>query len=222
MSSKKSKNISITKLIDDNKVLLKNVFLTLIAQLFITFIVAYSLRYYPEITELLRNLGFMLFLFIFSLVILWFIANPTYSTSTRLIAFTVFSIIFGFFLSILNRVNPSILAGALGGTLSIFLIMFVSGIILTSYGYDLSLLGAFLFISLLMLIIVEVLSICFGISKTSRKVQLYIGLIIFSFYILYDTYEVVKQKDFVSGAVSYYLDLINIFLKLVQLMSMNK
>jgi FtsH-binding integral membrane protein len=205
----------IVTLLEQNTTLLRNVFLTLIAQLLITFVVVYSLRYYPQVTELLRNLWFSLLLFVICIILIFFIASP-YSIPIRLFCFTLFSIVFGVLLSYLNRVSPAILTSALAGTIGIFVVMFIAGFILTSYGYNLTWLGVILFISLLMLIIVQLLSLCFGVGDTTRKIQLYIGLVIFSLYILFDTFDVVKRKDFIDGAMSYYLDIINIFIRLVQ------
>jgi FtsH-binding integral membrane protein len=211
----------LSKLISQNSTLLKNVFITLIAQLTVTFIVVYVLRDFPQITDMLRNLWFILLLFFISIGLMLMTISP-FSTYIRLTMFTLFSVVFGILLSYLNRINPSILKAALAGTIGIFIFMFIAGSILTSYGYNLSWLGGILFISLFMLIIVQLLSLCFGIDNNTRKVQLYIGLVIFSLYILYDTYDVVKNKDFITGALSYYLDIINIFVKLVELFLRSK
>lgn len=75
--------------------------------------------------------------------------------------------------------------------------------------------------SLFVLIITGILSLCFKISTVTKKIYLYFGLLIFSLYILLDTNQILLNKrygqDFVSASMGYYLDIINIFMKLLQL-----
>ena len=95
--------------------------------------------------------------------------------------------------------------------------MFIFGILSVYYNFDLLGLGSILFFALLILILSNVIFLLCGVSSTAYKVYIYIGLVIFSLYIVFDTYLILKkyETDFVSGALSYYLDIINIFTKLV-------
>jgi len=207
---------SLKELVSQNKTLFGKIFLTVISQLFITFITVYCLRGYPNIVEKIYSLGVFLCLFILSIFLIFGILS-TLPTSVRIVLFCLLSIILGLFLARFNKINKEVLTSSVLGTLSIFVVMFIFGILSVYYNFDLLGLGSILFFALLILILSNVIFLLCGVSSTAYKVYIYIGLVIFSLYIVFDTYLILKkyETDFVSGALSYYLDIINIFTKLV-------
>lgn len=205
----------------NNATFLRNVFLTLISQLVITFLVVYSLRDREYLVKIFHVWWAQILLFITMIVLIFLIIVPNVSNTLRFVFFTFFSIIFGILLARLNRVNKSVLTSALIGTISVFVVMFLIGLYTVYYKTDLSYLAIFLFICLFMLIISGIIFMLCGVTSTTYKVYVYIGLVVFALYIMLDTNTIlkynVKENNFVSGALSYYLDLINIFVRLISL-----
>ena len=123
------------------------------------------------------------------------------------------------------KVNKEVLMAAVFGTLTIFILFFIFGLIITSYGYDISWMAGILLLSLFVLIITGIISLCVGISSVAHTIYLYFGLLIFSLYILLDTNRILLNKkyrqDFVSASMGYYLDILNIFMKLLQIFNIN-
>ena len=95
--------------------------------------------------------------------------------------------------------------------------MFLIGAFLLATGIELGLkTGLFLFYSLFLLIIAQIFNI-FHKSTILMKLLAAIGIIIFSGYIIYDTNTILQRNyygDFITASLDYYLDIINIFIKL--------
>jgi FtsH-binding integral membrane protein len=92
------------------------------------------------------------------------------------------------------------------------------------FSYDFSFLGQFLLIALLGLIIVGILNILFFKSPLVRLIFAYVGAVVFSLYLLYD-FDRLKDaagdtswETAISIGVSLYLDIINLFLDLLQIL----
>lgn len=88
-------------------------------------------------------------------------------------------------------------------------------------GKDFSFLGPFLFASLLVLLFFGLIQIFIPLGKIS--VMIYSGLasLIFCGYLVYDTDNMIKRDsydDYIWAAASLYLDVINIFLNLLNLL----
>lgn len=195
---------------------LTKVMLTMIAQLIVTWIVA-LVMYRMKWTNQLSSVWLWVF-FAVTLIIAILMSFPQISTMWKLLLFTVFSIVFGMMLSPLFKMNHKILGAALAGTVAIFVSLFLVGIIVTKMKYDLSWMGWALCASLIGLLIAGVLGWIFGMTKTSERVYLAIGLVIFSLFVVFDTNMILRRqykKDFVSAAFNYYLDFLNIFVRLV-------
>ena len=211
-----SSRSSLSNLISNNSEILKNVFLTLICQLFITFITVYALRKYPEISEkLYSSVLYMIFFFLGLIALIILILNYDIPIIYRFIFFCIFSILFGLSLSRLNKVNNEVLMSSLLSTLGVFIVMFIFGVFSVYYNFNLSGLGSILFFALTMLIVANVIFLICGVSETTHKIYIYIGIVVFSLYIMFDTFIILKdkRKDFISGALSYYLDVINLFIR---------
>jgi FtsH-binding integral membrane protein len=207
---------SILSILNNNGSLLTKTFINLIFQLSITALTVY----------LLRNREVSGFVMIISFILLFVIMFPILISNLpiiyKLILFIIFSIGFGITLSPVNKVNKEVLTASVIGTISIFITFFIMGLIITSYGYNISWLGGILLISLFILIITGLISMICGVSTLSHKVYLYFGLLVFSLYVLFDTNQILSdstyKKDFISASMGYYLDVINIFIKLVSIL----
>jgi len=100
---------------------------------------------------------------------------------------------------------------------------------LTTYvfvtGKDFSFLGAGLFAALWILIIWSLLNSLFdfGLGSGGRMVFSLIGALIFVGYILYDTSMIIHHMgpdDYIMAAISLYLDLVNLFLYMLEILRM--
>ena len=108
-------------------------------------------------------------------------------------------------------------------TLSVFLTLLV--VYITDY--DFGFLGIFLFISLFSVIIIELLNYFIFKSTSFRKITACVGIIIFTLYLVYDfnrLEKAVAQGDeswgtAVTIAVELYLDIINLFAYILELLS---
>merc|ERR1712150_68117 len=85
--------------------------------------------------------------------------------------------------------------------------------------------GAYLYAFFLGLIVSSLVCAFIPFTPMAMKVQGAIGAILFSFYIVYDTQLIVGGKhehqfgidDYVFAALNIYLDIINLFIYLLQL-----
>ena len=103
-----------------------------------------------------------------------------------------------------------------GITIATALIVFFTGI-------DFSFLELGLFIALLGLIVVGLLNMFFFKSPLVRLISAYVGAVVFSLYLLYDFNRLKEAagdtswQTAVQIAISIYLDIINLFLDLLQI-----
>jgi len=138
----------------------------------------------------------------------------------KLLLFVVFSSIWGvLFSSIRTIVDPTIIKTAIIGVAGIFAAMFLTGVFLLVSGIRLGFgFGLILFCALVTMIIALIMSRFLDTYNTHVKSFSIIGIVIFSLYILYDT-NIILQKnyygDFVTASMDYYLDVINLFLDLI-------
>jgi FtsH-binding integral membrane protein len=206
------------KLFNEKKDFLLKVFSNLIFQLCITYIVAIKAIGY-DISKVSMNFWVFLipaFILIFLMVI---IKNPF----IKFILFTMFSILFGLMLSHRFMVTkPEIIKTALIGTISIFITMFLFTLFLLMIGIEVgSGFGLFLLISLIVMIIVLIVSHFMKKYSNYYKILSGILLFLFSLYIIYDTTNIlirdIYNGDFITASLDYYLDIINIFVNLLNL-----
>jgi hypothetical protein len=105
------------------------------------------------------------------------------------------------------------------GTLGIFGGMFLTGLGLLLAGIELtSRFGLGLLAALLMLIVVSIVFMFMGTYSTAVKGLSVVGLLLFSLFVVYDTNTILQRNyygDFITASLDYYLDIINIFLNLV-------
>jgi len=88
--------------------------------------------------------------------------------------------------------------------------------------YDFSNMGTYLFAALLVFFITGLVGIFFPFSKTMDAIYAGGGCLIFSGYILFDTWLIenrLSPDDWVMGCLSLYLDVLNLFLNILRLLS---
>lgn len=205
-------------LLNSKKEFLIMIFANLITQLGITYYVMTNTKVTKDDNHNLKHW----LLFISTLIILCILALVPMPSWLKFILFSVFSYIWGIFLADLKvKVNDNGLINmAMLGSIGIFIVMFLVGVVLLVTGIQLGLkTGLFLFVSLLILIIAQIFSL-FNKSTMLIKTLAAIGIIIFSGYIIYDTNTILQRNyygDFITASLDYYLDILNIFTKLVVL-----
>ena len=210
-----------SKLIRSKKNLLQCVFTTLIIQVIVTSLVIFFLQKNPTIFSIMNKNVYLILSFLICLFLIYFMSYGKISFYTRFLLFTVFSIIQGIFLhSITIYIPNEMIISSLISTIAIFIMFVIAGFVIVFFKLNISLLGVVLFFSLLLLIITNIVFIFIPPSDTSKRILTSISILIFSMYILYDTFNItVKYQntkvDCIRGSLDYYLDLINLFLSLL-------
>lgn len=97
--------------------------------------------------------------------------------------------------------------------------------------YDFTGMGPYLFVALIVLTVFMFIFAFIPVSNTTHKIIAGCGALIFSMYIVYDTQLIVGGKhhsgqfevdDYVIAAINIYLDILNLFLFLLQLFGERK
>ncbi|MBQ3102446.1 Bax inhibitor-1 family protein [bacterium] len=108
------------------------------------------------------------------------------------------------------------------------LAVFLCSLIGMFSGIDFSFLGSFLFMALIALIVVSIFRIFVRINGVARKVCASFGIFIFCGYLLFDFNRLVRFGEIaaantwntaLSFALNIYLDIINLFLQILDLLS---
>lgn len=89
-------------------------------------------------------------------------------------------------------------------------------------GQDFNFLGPMLFSALMVLIMWGFIQLFFNPGPVAHFVFALIGALIFSMYIVYDTDNLIKRHsydEYVWASVELYLDIINLFLRLLQILN---
>jgi FtsH-binding integral membrane protein len=194
-------------LIIQKKSFLILVFANLIAQLGITYYVMNKSNN-PEI-------GFWP-LFAIQIILIYVLVLVPIPSFLKFFLFGIFSWTFGVSLSRLkDKYDPALINIAIQGALSIFALMFTFSIVLAGFniylGYQF---GAFLFWALLALIIAKLVNMLGPQLSTTKKFLSYIGLGLFSLFVVYDTSQILSRDyygDFITASLDYYLDILNLF-----------
>jgi FtsH-binding integral membrane protein len=126
--------------------------------------------------------------------------------------------ILGPYLSLLNQAVPGVPAQAAILTATVF-----AGLTMYAFvsGKDFSFLGGMLFIALIVLVVAGFLFFFFH-SAALYTLYCVAGVLIFCGWVLYDTSQIIlrlQPGQEVIGAVSLYLDLLNLFLFILRLLS---
>ncbi len=204
---------SILQIMKEKRVFLFKVFLNLLVQLAIT--------YYVMTNTFLPIPIWITALAIFViLIIIAFVPMPMY---IKFFLFSIFSFLMGMLLSQgIKGVDSSAIQFALIGVACIFIAMLFAGIILLMLGIKLGY-YTFMFLSfgLLFAILLSILRLFKAFAIHINQVGLSIGMIfLFSIYIIYNTQQILRRDyagDFITASMDYYLDIINIFIRLLDL-----
>ena len=212
-----------SSLIHKKKGLLKCVFSTLIFQVFITILVVYFLH--KNNSKILekgkKSLLFLIPSFIIMLVLIYFMVSVKMPFYRRFILFIVFSILEGIILHLATKyVSNEVILSALLSTISIFSTFVVIGFILVYFGIDINWIGLILFFVLLGIIITRIVFYFVPPTENKKRFITSLSIFLFSVYILYDTNNILLKYqdtgiDCVRGALDYYLDILNLFLNLL-------
>lgn len=207
-TGKNSKNVF--ELMIQKKEFLTLVFLNLILQLGITYIIM------ERTIDAKKKYNFWL-LFGSTILILFALHFPIHPM-LKLFLFSLFSYVFGILLSVIKeKHNEEQIKIAVESALSIFGAMFITALGLLVGGVKLGYkFGFFLFFSLLALIIFRLVNYFsnggYGYILNS------VGIVLFSLYILFHTQQILQKdyyEDFVNASMSYYLDIVNLFTNLL-------
>lgn len=207
----------ILSLLVNKKDFMLKVFATLITQLGITY---YIMTNYDREKDKDKRIPKTWVLVVASFAVILLLALVPMNIYLKLGLFTLFSGITGLLFSELMRItNPKLVQMAVIGTIGIFATFFILGAGLLFSGIKLGLrTGLFLLFSLLLLIIAMIVSYFTGEYGNSYRLLSGIGLILFSAFIVYDTNKILQKDyygDFVTASLDYYLDIINIFIRLL-------
>ena len=194
----------------------KRVFLLLVfANLFIQL----SISYYVMVHTNKSPIGgwYLFGIQIFIIILISMLPMPAFM---KFILFTIFSYTFGLSLTRYKEiVDERVIEIAIKGTLSLFALMMGSGIALMIGGINLGpRFGAFLFWSLLLLIVLRIIFIFGNALSMTQKGLSGAAIILFSMFIVYDTQQILSRNyagDFISASMDYYLDIINLFTSLL-------
>lgn len=206
------------------------IFTVLIFQLTLTFTVFYSLKdkENPIQEKLIKEYPFLkknpiTYFFIVPLVIgIFLLGLIAYIPSfpIKLLLFSIFACFKGFLLTLArDTISSETIIFGLLSTISIFGLMLFFATILINLKFDILKYGGYLFFGLLMLIVISLINIFFIQDDIVSNFIKFCFIIIFSIYIIYDTYLILYRpttfnNDCISGAIDYYLDFINIFIRL--------
>lgn len=130
--------------------------------------------------------------------------------------FLAFTFLCGLMLSpliITGKIPADVVIMSLGTTLALFTIL-TCCVVFTNK--DFSSIGGFLMIALLLLIVMMIINI-FVQSSIMTLLLAYVSVVIFSGFILYDTQNIMDgyERTPALGALSLFLDILNIFKSLV-------
>ena len=138
------------------------------------------------------------------------------SPAVKFLVFCAFSYTSGLMLSLYKKkYSAATIEIAIQGALSVFGLMMAVGVLLVGSGIQLGYkFAAFLFWALLALIVARLVLVLGQGLSTTHKILSYIGIILFSLFVVYDTNNILSREyygDFVSASLDYYLDIINLF-----------
>lgn len=215
--NKNLSNSGLMSLLNEKKGFLLKVFSNLIFQLLVTFVVAFNIN-----SELLNKNMYFWLLILFQFLIIVVLAFVPMHPMIKFLLMTIFSACWGLiFGKIKEYVSPEIIKTAILGVLGIFVSMFLISLLMLTVGIKLGFkFGLFLFFALLLLIVLNIVLFVMKEQDTYRKIIATVSIILFSFYIIYDTQTILERDyygDFITASMDYYLDVMNIFINLIDL-----
>jgi len=155
-----------------------------------------------------------------TLVVLGLLYWKRHSHPLNLILLSAFTVLEAFTLGVvMSFYDNVIILQALLITLGVFV-----GLTLFTMQskYDFSGMGPWLFGGLIALLMTGVVGLFIPFGKTMDLIYACGGCLLFSGYIVYDTYLITNRlspDEFILGAISLYLDFINLFINILRLLN---
>ena len=119
----------------------------------------------------------------------------------------------------IEQLGNALVFGVFIGTILVFVLLGLIGIMIP----DISEIGNYLIVTLLVLIIFSILFMFFPIGNTVLLVLAGIAVLLFSLYTVYDFNQIrhgyVRERDVSLMALNLYLDFINLFVNILQFIS---
>ena len=208
--------VSFNKLLKKKQQLLKCVFSSLIFQLCITAFIVFYLQENSTILNILKsNYLYSIALFLIGLFIIFILSSDKLSFNTKFMFFMFFGIIQGILLGSFKQYFPEdVVKSALISTITIFVTFLCIGFTIVYFNYDITWMGIYLLLALLAIIVYRISLIFIPVEYNFKKTMFVITILLFSIFIIYDTNVLLlkgKNKDCISFAMDYYLDILNIF-----------
>lgn len=207
-------------LLRDKASFLAMVFGTLVFQLCL---VALTIKSIPADSAFAHSIrAFTLMIFLVQLAIVVMIAFVPMPVVAKFFLFTMFSVLTGLMLnSVVKATSKRIVYTAIVGTMVFFIMFGLLGVACAAMGIELGMLGIVLFLALFGLVVMNVVYLFMKESAQMTRILATLALIVFGGYIAYDTNAILQRDymgDFVTAALDYFLDVINVFLNLIRLM----
>ncbi len=233
-----SASASMFELVVNKKVFLTKVFATLLTQLSISYYIMTRVHNNESVkhdtddnrsqTKPLQDIvnfthkpiGYLT-LFMVSLGLIIAMALIPMSMVFKFSLFSLFSGVIGLLLSVSMRyVDPAFIEMGVVGAMGVFATFFLLGLFLLASGVVLgNMSGLVLLGALLLLIITRIVYFFTDAYSQSVRVFAIVTLSLFSAYIVYDTNRLLQKDyygDYITGALEYYLDILNVFVSLVR------
>lgn len=119
----------------------------------------------------------------------------------------------------IEQLGSALVFGVLIGTILVFVLLGLIGMMIP----DISAIGNYLLVTLLVLIIFSILFMFFPIGNTVLLVLAGIAILLFALYTVYDFNQIrhgyVREREVSLMALNLYLDFINLFVNLLQFIS---
>ena len=119
----------------------------------------------------------------------------------------------------IEQLGNALVFGVLIGTILVFVLLGIIGIMIP----DISAIGNYLIVTLLVLIIFSILFMFFPIGNTVLLVLAGIAVLLFGLYTVYDfnqiRHDYVREREVSLMALNLYLDFINLFVNILQFIS---
>ena len=201
------------------------VFGIVLYQLILLFIMVYlgfTFKYFHDLLLTSSKMLIITFIIFFTCLLLPIFKPSLYRTvPINYILLTVFSLSFGWWIAAFTILYTKT------SVLFVLCLTVVTVASLTVYAFftkkDYTVYGSFLFTALIVLIVASLLELFFPIPIL-RLIIAYFSLMLFSIYLIYDVQLVIGDKkhkfsedDYILAALNIYLDIVNIFIELLQL-----
>eukprot|EP00484_Ammonia_sp_Unknown_P021159 CAMPEP_0197037092 /NCGR_PEP_ID=MMETSP1384-20130603/14392_1 /TAXON_ID=29189 /ORGANISM="Ammonia sp." /LENGTH=253 /DNA_ID=CAMNT_0042467351 /DNA_START=15 /DNA_END=776 /DNA_ORIENTATION=+ len=208
---------------------IRKVYATLLVQLSLTCAVCALCMYVDSVRNyVINNIGLMIFGVIMSFVMLIVLFCVRDKYPINLVCLIIWTIIEAYTVGVICGMYASV--GYQDVVIQAFVLTIVLFLALTIFTiqskWDFSFLGFGLFACLWILIIWGIINLIFGF----QLIWLYslFGAIVFSLFIIFDTWFMLKRSDvssegdWILAAINLYLDVINLFLFLLQLLASSR